>query len=97
MGHLIAGISLDIIEFPSNAVPGEVDSEIVFQLGIIYGPIAMVPAFISAFFYAKYKINRQRLTEIQAILADRKAATTATGVSHTGTLADEIDLEYQAD
>lgn len=75
VGHLIGGVALDIIEFPTKAVPGEVPVETIYQLGLIYGPMAMVPGLMSMFFYGRYKLNRQRLAEIQETIAARKAET----------------------
>lgn len=75
VGHLIGGIALDLIEFPSKAVPGEVPLETIYKLGIVYGPMAMVPGLASMFFYRRYKINRTRLREIQVSIAAQKAAT----------------------
>ena len=74
VGHLIGGIALDIIEFPAKAVPGNIPSETIFELGIVYGPLAMMPGLASMFFYGRYKLNRQRLEEIQKTIAERKAA-----------------------
>jgi len=69
LGHLIAGIALDLIEFPTNAVLGEVDTQTIYELGVVYGPMAMVPGICSVFFYGRYKLNRKRLAEIQASIA----------------------------
>lgn len=74
IGHLIAGVALDLIEFPSKAVPGEVAPEVIMKLGLVYGPLAMIPAVASAIFYRRYKINRESLREIQVSLAANKAA-----------------------
>ena len=59
IGHVIAGIALDLIAFPENAMPGEVPDEIIFNLGLIDGPFAMIWGLIAAFFYARYKITRE--------------------------------------
>lgn len=74
MGHLIAGIFIDVIEFPTGASPGTVDPDKVFWLGMMDGPIAVIPGFIAIAFYAGYRINKQRHTEIQEQLAARKLA-----------------------
>lgn len=71
LGHLIGGIAIDLIEFPTGAKVGEVDPEIVFNLGVIDGPVAAIPSLFAIFFYARYKIDKQRLAEIQSQLAAR--------------------------
>ena len=65
IGHVIAGIALDLIAFPENAMPGEVPEKIIFNLGLIDGPFAMIWGLIAAFFYARYKITRQSHLKIK--------------------------------
>jgi Na+/melibiose symporter-like transporter len=73
-GHVIAGVALDVIHFPTGAKPGEVAQDVVFKLGLLDGPVAALPAFISVIFYAAYRIDRRRHTEIQRQLATRRAS-----------------------
>ena len=72
LGHLLAGIAIDIIDFPVGAEPGTVDPEIIFRLGLIDGPVAVVPGVIAVFFYLRYNLTRRRHTEIQAQLKARR-------------------------
>ena len=69
LGHLFAGIAIDVISFPVGAEPGSVDADTIFRLGLIEGPIAIIPAFIAIYFYRKYDLSRERHAEIQAQLA----------------------------
>ena len=71
VGHVVAGIALDLIEFPTRAVPGTIASEKIFALGIIDGPFAMVWGLIAAVFYAGYRITKTYHAEIQRKLAER--------------------------
>ena len=73
-GHVVAGIALKYIGFPQNAVPGELSSEMIFKLGIIDGPFAMVWGFIAVFFYYRYGINRKYHAQIQEQLKIKKEA-----------------------
>lgn len=73
-GHLVAGVALDVIDFPAKAIPGEVAAETVMKLGLVYGPIAMIPGVASVIFYRRYKINRESLRQIQVSIAANKAA-----------------------
>jgi Na+/melibiose symporter-like transporter len=49
-----------------------VNPDIVFRLGLIDGPIAVIPGIIAVFFYLKYRLTRARHEEIQAELAARR-------------------------
>ncbi len=71
LGHLLAGIAIDVIDFPVGAEPGTVDQEIIFKLGLIDGPIAVVPGVIAVFFYLQYNLTRERHAAIQARLQAR--------------------------
>lgn len=76
-GHLIAGLVIDLIGFPTGAKPGEVPADIVMQLGVFEGPIASVPALLAAVWYARYRIDRARHAEIRAQLGARAVAIAA--------------------
>jgi Na+/melibiose symporter-like transporter len=58
-----------------------VADEVLFKLGLVDGPIAAIPAFIALFFYARYRINKQRHAEIQRELAARRGPKTAAPAS----------------
>lgn len=73
LGHLLAGIAIDVIDFPVGAAPGTVPEETVFNLGLIDGPIAVIPGTIAIFFYMQYSLTRSRHREIQAALTQRRA------------------------
>lgn len=72
LGHLLAGIAIDVIEFPVGAAPGTVASDTVFKLGLIEGPIAVIPGILAIGFYLRLNLSRARHAEIQAELALRE-------------------------
>ncbi len=72
LGHLMAGIAIDIIEFPVGTEAGTVAADKIFNLGLVDGPIAVVPGVIAVFFYLKYNLSRSRHSEIQAELEARR-------------------------
>jgi Na+/melibiose symporter-like transporter len=78
LGHLLAGIAIDLIGFSPKSTPGEVDPDVIFRLGVVDGHVAVVPALISIFFYARYRINRQKHDATRRALDKRHAAATAT-------------------
>ena len=69
IGHVIAGVALDFIAFPENAVPGEIPEETIFNLGLIDGPFAMIWGLIAVFFYARYQITKESHSKIKERLA----------------------------
>ena len=71
MGQVVAGLCLDIINFPRNAIPGEIPRETIIELGYIDGPFAMIWGFIALIFYKRYKINKAYHDEIKAELMKR--------------------------
>ncbi len=73
----MAGIALEVIEFPTNAVPGEVAADTIFSLGIVDGPFAMFWGLAAAVLYGRYKINKTYHDEIQRQLLARKPRGTA--------------------
>ncbi len=72
LGALVAGVAIDVIAFPVGAEPGTVDSGTLFNLGLVDGPLAVIPGVIAIFFYLRYRLTRARHAEIQAELAARR-------------------------
>jgi Na+/melibiose symporter-like transporter len=58
LGTLLAGIALDLIAFPRGARPGEVPDEVIFDLGLVYGPMLMVFYLLALASIAFYQITR---------------------------------------
>jgi GPH family glycoside/pentoside/hexuronide:cation symporter len=73
LGHFLAGVALDIIQFPVKSTPGEVDPEVIYWLGMLDSPISVIPGLLAALVYAGYRINRKRHVEIQDQLALKRA------------------------
>ncbi len=74
LGFAISGFAIDAIGFIPNSKPGEVDPDVIFRMGILDGPVAVAPAIIALLFYASYKIDKGRLADVQAELAQRAEA-----------------------
>lgn len=73
-GHFVAGILLDLfIRIPFNAVPGQVDSDIIFRLGLVGGPIMGLGALIAIPFYARYHLTGSEHRKILDELESKKA------------------------
>ena len=65
VGHVIAGVALDIINFPRGDINAEVTESMLFNLGLLDGPFAMIWGLIAAVFYSGYKINNKYHAEIR--------------------------------
>jgi Na+/melibiose symporter-like transporter len=64
-GHFFGGIILDVyIVFPFDAVPGEIDADVIWRLGLFAGPIMCIAGFCALPFYARYRLTRAKHLEI---------------------------------
>ena len=94
LGHVVAGVALDLIQFPTGAKPGEVSADVVFKLGLLDGPIAAIPAFISIAFYGAYRIDRNKHIEIQRALETRRASLTPSATTSAAAPSTLIQPEH---
>lgn len=73
VGHFLAGVLLDLfVRIPFNAVPGQLDEDIVFRLALVGGPIMGLSAIIAIPVYAKYHLPRSKHDKILEELAHKK-------------------------
>ena len=72
LGSIVAGTALDIINFPSYDSDKEITQSMLFNLGILDGPFAMIWGLIAAFFYSGYKITNKYHREIRDKLEQKK-------------------------
>ncbi len=72
-GHFSAGLLLDLfVRIPFGAVPGKLDSGVVFRLALTSGPIMGFAAVIAIPFYARYDLTRDQHRAILDQLEARK-------------------------
>ncbi len=77
-GHFFAGIGLDLfVRLPYEAVPGKLDDDVLFRLGIAAGPIMSLAAILALLAYSRYRLDRKRHAEIHAQLRERNATVAA--------------------
>jgi Na+/melibiose symporter-like transporter len=74
IGVLLAGVTLDLIQFPAQAGPGSVASDKIFKLGLAVGPGLMLLYLLTLIFVSRYRLTRERHAEILAELARRSSA-----------------------
>ena len=73
IGHVIAGIAIDLIAFPLQAVPGQVEADVIWKLGFVDAVVSLVPGLIAVCFYSLYRMDRAKHAEMQAELERRRA------------------------
>lgn len=59
IGVLMATTILSVVNFPKDAVPGEVDIEIIADLGIIYPPLLFIFYMTSILILFAYRISKE--------------------------------------
>ena len=74
LGGLIAGVALDVIEFPTKALPGEVAADTLQALGTAVGPGILIFWMASLTALSFYPLTRERHAEVLSELATRRAA-----------------------
>jgi Na+/melibiose symporter-like transporter len=78
IGGLMAGVALDLIQFPTGAAPGTIAADKVFKLGLAVGPGMMLLYLMTLIFLSRYHITRARHREVLAELARRARSSLAT-------------------
>lgn len=91
IGHFFASVALAVIAFPEKAKPGEVKPEVLEHLGWVDGPVAMIPGLVAAFFYARYRINKDSYEKTKATLADLRRARSGEPALAPGGTGETID------
>ena len=74
LGHLIAGVAIDLISFPPNADRGSVAPDVVHHLGMIYGPGTILILIVGVVYFARYQLTAARVSEMQKVLEQRRTA-----------------------
>ncbi|NKB99081.1 MAG: MFS transporter [Pseudomonadales bacterium] len=77
VGNVIAGFSLDIINWPRGAhirTAADVPAETIIDLGLVYGPLVAAFGFLSIWCYSHYKLTRERHEEILESLNSQRAS-----------------------
>ncbi len=62
LGTLVAGLLLDIIHFPTgaNLKVTDIPADVLFQLGVFYGPLILIPAIASLWCCSRYELTREK-------------------------------------
>ncbi|MEM7079202.1 MAG: MFS transporter [Pseudomonadota bacterium] len=72
-GHFFAGVMLDyFVRLPFEAVPGQLQEDVLFRLGLTAGPIMGLAALVSLAIYTRYRLTRADHQRILKLLEERK-------------------------
>jgi GPH family glycoside/pentoside/hexuronide:cation symporter len=74
LGTVVGGLALDFIAFPKKAPPGTVDPDVIFNLGLVQGPLTSIFTLSGLVLYLGYKLDRYRHAEIALELNRRRQA-----------------------
>ncbi len=74
LGHGVGGLCLDLISFPTDAEPGMVAPETVWNLGAVYAPVVAGMGVLSWLAYRGYRIDRSSHAETLRELEESRAA-----------------------
>jgi Na+/melibiose symporter-like transporter len=74
LGSLIGGFGLEYIDFPDNAVAGELEPGVVNGLLFMSGPLYFIFMALGVAVMWIYRIDSKRHAEILAVLEERRAA-----------------------
>jgi Na+/melibiose symporter-like transporter len=74
VGSVLAGAVIALIAFPPKATPGQVPTDVLTNLVVWDGLVAIVPGVLAALCYGRYRINAQTYAATRAALAQKRAA-----------------------
>jgi glycoside/pentoside/hexuronide:cation symporter, GPH family len=77
LGSFVAGIGLDIIQFPQSATPDSVPAEAVMKLAIMSGPVMLLLFVATVLISNRYPMTESRHREIMEEIALREAQSAA--------------------
>ena len=72
IGVTLSGVALEMISFPESAKVGSVPEGIVWNLGLLYGPLISAVWLLTIWFYSSYRIDRNSHQDICEKIAARK-------------------------
>lgn len=71
IGNLVGGVVIDVIGLPVGAQPGTIAADVIFDLGVVMGPIMALCLAVPYCYARKLTLSRARHAEVRAEL-DRR-------------------------
>ena len=75
IGLLLAGATIDLVGIPANAAPGSLPEDVLFNLGIIMGPVHVLLTAMPLLYAYRIKTSKQDHARIRAALETRNSAS----------------------
>jgi Na+/melibiose symporter-like transporter len=63
IGTLIAGTLLSLIAFPTETAVGDVALDVIFDLGLLYGPVVLAVYLLACYAISRYDISRAKFID----------------------------------
>ena len=92
LGAVLGGIGLDLISFPTQARVGEVAPEVIWQLGLIAGPVTSIFTLMGVLFFLNYRLDRDRVLEIKSALSGQRSRQVAGPPAEAQSFGDDTDV-----
>ncbi len=70
LGTLVAGTLLSLIAFPTETAVGDVGPDIIFDLGLLYGPVVMAIYLLACYAISRYDISRAKFIDTVSRLGE---------------------------
>lgn len=77
IGLLLGGATIDLVGIPANAAPGSLPSDVLFNLGIVMGPVQALLLMVPYFYARQLRTSKAEHARVRSLL-DARAATDAT-------------------
>jgi len=80
LGGLVAGVSLDLIDWPQGEAirtAADVDPEVIVRLGLLFGPGVAVFGFATVWMFSLYRLDRDAHAAILVELKTRRETASA--------------------
>jgi Na+/melibiose symporter-like transporter len=70
IGTLIAGTLLSLIAFPTETAVGDVAPDVIFDLGLLYGPVVLAVYLLACYAISRYDISRAKFIDTVSRLGE---------------------------
>ncbi len=70
IGTLIAGTLLSLIAFPTETAVGDVAPDVIFDMGLLYGPVVLIVYLLACYAISRYDISRAKFIDTVSRLGE---------------------------
>lgn len=70
LGQLAGGILIDVIGLGTGLQPGEVPDDVLWNLGLVTGPLVSLSLIVPIWLLISYDLDRRRHAELRAVIAE---------------------------